>query len=469
MDFSREPRSAASGLFLESMLQHEAPATTQLAPIQETVGFAKSSFGQGSLLSGVFTLVASAMGAGCLSLPHMLQQSGLLLGLGLLAFGAILAHMSLVVLMSCARYTRCRSFAELVALCQSGGKRGGGTGVGDSRMLLVVDTVIALYGVAAVLIYMMLIGDFLGGIVEAPLFPRRFANVSRGSLILGSLLIVLPLSLPRQVSALRHVCFLSTSSILAMSLVVLWRVQDRSSLRAEESGELQLVAGGLRTTLKSFAIAIFAFAAHTNAVPTVVSLQDARSSSIWKVSLLSVFLEFVVYAIIATSGYLTFSGATKQDFIRNYPADDWLMLAVRCVYSVPVVFGVPINLSPAAASLQSLVRRTLATEGGSTAFLRRWLCSEGLLHVVTVTAVLGFCAVLAIWSEAIADVIGLLGSFFGTLICLWWPRKIYNSVLKCLHHDVLAVLMNGSLSVASGLGATAFLLQAWEVFAAGRE
>ena len=50
------------------------------------------SIGRGSLWSSVFTLVASAMGAGCLSLPHMLKKSGLVLGLLLLIIGAILVR-----------------------------------------------------------------------------------------------------------------------------------------------------------------------------------------------------------------------------------------------------------------------------------------------------------------------------------------------------------------------------------------
>ena len=41
--------------------------------------------------------------------------------------------------------------------------------------------------------------------------------------------------------------------------------------------------------------------------------------------------EFVIYASIATAGYLSFGASTKQDFIRNYPADDGWMLLVRCV------------------------------------------------------------------------------------------------------------------------------------------
>lgn len=459
LDYTRECPSPAQELFVENMLAQE------VAPPLGEVGLAKPSLMRpGSAGSGVFTLVASAMGAGCLSLPHMVQQSGLVLGLALLVLGAALAHVSLVVLMSCARYTGCGSFAELVALAHTGQADARERGRAGSTSQMAVDVVIAFYGLAAVLIYMMLVGDFVGGIVEAPCFPAQWANVSRAGLILGSLVIILPLSLPRQVSALRHVCFLSTSAILFMAVAVTWRVQHRESLRTEFAGELRLVAGDAVTTLKSFAIAIFAFAAHTNAVPSVTDLKDARSSHIWRVSLTSVLLELAVYAIIATSGYLTFLAATKQDFVRNYPANDSLIFFVRCVYSVPVLFGVPINLSPAVASLQSLVRRAVLTGGSmGTGSVPMWVRNADLLHGIMVSASLGLCAAMAIWSESVADVIGLLGSLFGTLICLWWPRQIYNRVLYEMHPPALAKTINGMLTLAVAFGCIAFLIQAWEL------
>merc|ERR550532_1050245 len=66
---------------------------------------------------------------------------------------------------------------------------------------------------------------------------------------------------------------------------------------------IQWFIGDRHATLQSFAIAVFAFAAHTNAVPVAVALKQPRAVRIWKVSLLSVIIEFVVYMLIGTCGY----------------------------------------------------------------------------------------------------------------------------------------------------------------------
>jgi len=455
IDPYKEPDCPLSYKFLKGLREHESQMPGALATIKESVGLSKVSIGRGSLWSSVFTLVASAMGAGCLSLPHMLKKSGLVLGLLLLIIGAILAHLSLVTLMSCARYMESRSFAELVALCgpsPSNPKK-------RVQSHLVVDVVIALYGVAAVLIYMMLIGDFFLGIVQAPVFGA--VNISRGQLIVGSLLVVFPLSLPLDLSALRHICILSTGAIIFMALVVAAKAPLLISAReaAGEAQGIQFFVSDVASALQSFGIAVFAFAAHTNAVSTVNSLENPAPLNIWNISLVSVGIEVVFYILIALGGYLSFGQSTQQDFIRNYGVDDLVMLVVRCVYAFPVLFGVPINLSPAAASLQSLVRRGLR----SRCDLHRW-CTQQTLHTIIVAAVLGACVVVAVLNDALADVIGIFGSLFGTLICLWWPLTIYRRTLSQLHTKAVATMLVSILSAATLFGVLAFLTQAKALF-----
>jgi len=468
VDSSLEPSCSTTELFLENLLLHKAGEP--LEPLNETVGFAQhggdyeaTRVAEQSSLHGVFTLVASAMGAGCLSLPHMMQQSGLGLGLVLLICGAAFAHLSLVVLMSCARYTKCRSLAQLVAL-GAGGIEAKIMRHGRFRMDLFVDAVLAAYGVAAVLIYMMLIGDFLGGIAQHPALFGSAVAVPRAPLILGALPLLLPLSLPREVSALRHICVLSTSAIIFMAVAVFVKTPALSMAHVELGKRIVWFDGDVWTTLKSFSIAVFSFAAHTNAVPVATALKDPRPARIWRVSLSSVLIELAVYIVIAVGGYLSFMGDTKQDFIRNYPNDDRLMLLVRCVYSVPIILGVPINLSPAAASLLALAQRAMADRDGRCSYAEGVWCSKGMLHALIVTAVLFSCAAMAICSEAIADVIGLMGSLFGTFICLWWPHQIYCAVLGKLHGHRLATALRTLLLAGNIVGISAFfgqLIEFW--------
>jgi len=461
LDYSLPPKSSVSKLIRRNMRSHsfeclaqeeiEAQAGTPDIPEEkgESVGFprmvsqVRGLMGEGSLMASVFTLVSSAMGAGCLSLPFMLKRAGVLLGLLMLAAGALLAHMSLVVLMICARYTKSDSMARLVAL-----SKGGGTG-------RVVDVVIAIYGIAAVLCYLIFIGDFFSGIAKAPLIGLE---VSRETLIvIISMLVVWPLSLPQNLSALCYVCVLSVSAICLTAIAVVCKApfyihskggMGMEASQAAEAWELKWWSSDPYDALHAFSIALFAFAAHTNAVPVATTMRKADGLTIWRVSFYSVCIELVFYVLMGLGGYLSFRGFTQQDFILNYRNDDTLMFLVRCIYGVVVCLGAPINLSPAASSIIGL----LSERGRS---------SSRVLHFFVVSAIIAACVCVAISNEDIADVIGLIGSSFGSLIVLAWPAMIYRKALFDLHPRGLAGFVFYSLVAAAFLGFAAFSVQAY--------
>jgi len=405
---------------------------------EEAVGLSRMAslvLAEGSLMSGVFTLVSSAMGAGCLSLPFMIKRAGLIPGLLMLCLGAILAHLSLMVLMSCAKYTSSSSMAKLVELA-SGIKMGPA-----------VDIVIAVYGISAVLCYLIFIGDFFTGIVGSPMLGLP---MSRESLIIGvSVCVVWPLSLPRDLSALRHVCVLSVLAICVTAVAVAWKVPDyieaHAAVADSEEWQIKMWSSDPVALLQSFSIAIFAFAAHTNAVPVANALRQADGASIWRVSLYSVCIELIFYVLMGLGGYLSFRGFTKQDFILNYRNDDLAMFVVRCIYGIVVCLGAPINLSPAASSILGL-------------FSNERHASVQQHSIVATTIVVG-CVIVAVYNEQVADVIGLIGASFGSVLCFGGPAMVYKNVLFDLHPKGLAKFIFCSLVGAASVGFAAFVVQ----------
>lgn len=314
-----------------------------------------------------------------------------------------------------------------------------------------VDGVIAIYGIAAVLCYLMFIGDFFVGIARSPLLSL---SVSREALIVTiSVMIVWPLSLPRDLSALRYVCVLSVLAICLTALVVACRAPSYAAMGStmleedEELWKLKWWSGDALSHLKSFSIALFAFAAHTNAVPVATSLKQADAESIQRVSFYSVCIELVFYAVMGLAGYVSFRGHTKQDFILNYRSDDMTMFCVRCMYGIVVCLGAPINLSPAASSILGLLN------------LGEARASRKAQHCIVVTSIIAVCVCVALWSEKVADVIGLIGASFGSLIVLVWPAMIYRGALFDLHPHRLARAVFFSLLLASTFGILAFIAQ----------
>eukprot|EP00415_Alexandrium_ostenfeldii_P001168 UN1168 len=180
-------------------------------------------------------------------------------------------------------------------------------------------------------------------------------------------------------------------------------------------------------------------------------MKKADGGSIWRVSFYSVCIELLFYGLMGLGGYLSFWGHTKQDFILNYRNDDTVMFLVRCVYGVVVCLGAPINLSPAASSIIGLISG-------------RGHKSSRALHSSVVTVIIMACVCVAICNEDIADVIGLIGSSFGSLIVLAWPAMIYRKALYDLHPRSLARFVFYSLVFAAFLGFAAFSVQAYSAW-----
>lgn len=172
--------------------------------------------------------------------------------------------------------------------------------------------------------------------------------------------------------------------------------------------------------------------------------------------------------VLSESGPMDVARLVSQRFYLRPPR-----LLVRCVYSVPVIFGVPMNLSPAAASMQALMASLVAKcsrferqRSGETA-------TVSCQRVGIVSFVLLLCALVSIYCEAFADVIGLFGACFGTLICLIWPlrtrfsiglrlrfcTRIYLKVMKTLHSKALSTMISAALFFAASMGMAAFAEQ----------
>ena len=68
---------------------------------------------RGSVRGSIFALASTAIGAGILSLPYVLATCGLLLGIFLVGLGAVLALVSLNLLIECAHVTGIKNYAQL--------------------------------------------------------------------------------------------------------------------------------------------------------------------------------------------------------------------------------------------------------------------------------------------------------------------------------------------------------------------
>ncbi len=71
---------------------------------------------EGSIRGSIFALCATAIGAGVLTLPFVLKQSGWVLGLMFIIIGGVTGYISLNMIVVRAIENRCRNFSQLAVL-----------------------------------------------------------------------------------------------------------------------------------------------------------------------------------------------------------------------------------------------------------------------------------------------------------------------------------------------------------------
>lgn len=108
----------------------------------------------------IFTLTASAVGAGILALPYVLKNSGIVLGLFVLLLGAVLNYFSLWMLVFCGAKlaANSRAIPSYTAMCSA---------MYGRKMTAFLDSMLCLYCFGCLLGYIIVISKCIPDVFEA--------------------------------------------------------------------------------------------------------------------------------------------------------------------------------------------------------------------------------------------------------------------------------------------------------------
>ena len=114
-------------------------------------------------------------------------------------------------------------------------------------------------------------------------------------------------------------------------------------------------------TASGFAIALFAYASHTNIFAIKLELKNAVVRRLDKIFFRAVFSEMVIYGGVAVAGYLSFLDKTP-DVVINRDAlkgsNDILMLIGKIAMIFNLITCIPLSINPARREIYlSLLKR----------------------------------------------------------------------------------------------------------------
>lgn len=257
----------------------------------------------------------------------------------------------------------------------------------------------------------------------------------RTQCLLSTLVIVMPLSLFKQLSALRYIAPIALVGLLYTAAVMMIECPWLYSHRVGKDGYGEVNMFSLdRDFFQCFSISIFAFNCHLNVVPVAQELQSPSDRRIAKTTLRVALVQLVFYVFISIPGYLSFLAATPQNVVKGYPGNDMAILVSRVMLSITILVGIPTNVLPTVRSMLCILELPFPSlglepsqfqvdeaNGTQPLVVRRYpLNRTGVRHLLAILCIIGEVSI-AIAVEDVALVVGILGASVGTLMMMVVP------------------------------------------------
>lgn len=286
--------------------------------------FTKSlRYSPGSIKASVFTLLTATIGSGVLALPYGMRQSGLVPTLILIVGGALAAYFAVWQIITASMESgrggqpRAKSYQEL-AVRSSGPRLEKFT-----KWTLIVNLFMTTVA------YMVVIGTLVPAAVQAMVghdildewYMQRWFI-----LLVHTCCIEVPLGLQDGIGALRYAMIVALFWSTYLATVTVYEYTNicgtgdgagpclRETLRDESVVWGPLKFQGFVTTVP---IIVFSYTCHPAVLPVYLQLMRPSSDRMFTVTKATFILCVVIYALIATFGYLTFRNQVLGDFLLN--------------------------------------------------------------------------------------------------------------------------------------------------------
>ncbi|KAL1519318.1 hypothetical protein AB1Y20_022844 [Prymnesium parvum] len=405
--------------------------------------------GEGSISGTVFNMCSSTLGAGALSLPLAISQTGLLLGPLLLLVTAVATHYSCDLLVSALIQTNARSYEQLTVRLY--GKRAG--------VLVELNIIIFCFG--TVVAYTVAVGDILLPLIRMPGVAALCPWLDRSSaMCIVWLLVMLPVSLADSMSQLQCTSLFGVAALsyLVLSVVAHALADSLFDARLDETFELTphaapRLVNASEQSVSALAIIMFAFTCQVNVPLLYDELKHRSAPRMRTVSRFAMALCLILYSAIGVAGYADFGGNVQGNLLDNYSIG-WgslharMMLPAFMAIALTVLMAYPLNIYPCRYALDVMIC------GGLGERFRR------SRHVAW-TLLLSCAGLLtALYVPGINVVFQLLGGTSSAFVCFMLPAAFGWSL------DLQQVRGAGRLACASlflaglavGIGSTAVTL-----------
>jgi len=252
-----------------------------------------------NLMGCTANLITAIIGAGIIGIPYAMKQSGLVAGWFLIVLSATLGCKSLTLLVETAKHVNVQSYE---VLCEA---------VFGQLGWIVCNLMMFMMSFGPMLSYMILVKDTLGKVLSVD------SNIA---LVVSSVLVMLPLSLQRDVADLAKTSRVSVLFDVGLVFIIA-RYSPISETTAEDAGIVPIISNSIfrpRTCFIGLGILSFAFSCQHSSLIIAGSLHNPTRERWTRVSRAALGFCSVLASIMGTCGYLGFTETTDGNILNNF-------------------------------------------------------------------------------------------------------------------------------------------------------
>ncbi|KAM9808255.1 putative sodium-coupled neutral amino acid transporter 8a [Neosynchiropus ocellatus] len=294
-------------------------------------------------LGAIFIMLKSALGAGLLNFPWAFERAGGVRSAVTVELVSLVFLVSGLIILGYASSIsgQCTYQAVVKQVC--------GPAIGQ---LCEVCFVFNLFMISVAFLVIVddqlekLCGSLYELLTDLPEseMPYHFYTDQRFGLVLLCVLLILPLSIPKEISIQKYISVLGTLAATYLTVAIIVKYHTMPTVLVHVA---PLYTSGISSWGSMFSVIptiCFGFQCHEASIAIYSSMENQRLSHWVFISVVSMIFCLVIYSLTGVYGFLTFGKDVKADILMSYMGDDVLMLIARLLFGVSIITIYPIIL-----------------------------------------------------------------------------------------------------------------------------
>uniref|UniRef100_A0A3B4XM30 Solute carrier family 38 member 8 n=1 Tax=Seriola lalandi dorsalis TaxID=1841481 RepID=A0A3B4XM30_SERLL len=381
-------------------------------------------------MGAIFIMLKSALGAGLLNFPWAFERAG---GIRITLHFCVFVSGGLIILgYSSSISGQCTYQAVVKEVC--------GPAIGQ---LCEICFVFNLFMISVA--FLVIVDDQLE---KCEFFyssmPYHFYTDQRFALVLLCILLILPLSIPKEISIQKYI----RSGLMLHSTREEELVHEMSCCADLKKTYIIIAFGCTWLQMWDLISHLCVLQCHEASIAIYSSMANQRLSHWVLISVVSMIFCLVIYSLTGVYGYLTFGKNVKADILMSYTGDDILMLIARLLFGVSIITIYPIILLLGRSVIQDPLLSWRRRRYGmvTVEFESRSRCALTVLWI-TVTLL------IAVFVPDISKVISVIGGISAFFIFIFPGQLIHSSIsifLFCRLLSRVVLTVWGVVTLISG-------------------